>query len=624
MTDLACPRRDFLVSVAAAAGLGVLPAAARAAAAAPPSNAAATAAPAGGDPELAAALKIIANALLQRQPEQATLLGLDIGANAALAGRLDDLSAAGDAEDRRVYRTARSLLASIPRARLQGQDLVSHDSAAWSLAIAGEGERFGFGRGGTNGITPYVVSQQNGTYASAGEFLDAYHRVEDAAGADAYLSRLGQVATNIDAETQRLTADAGKGVVPPAFIIANVLTQQRAILAVPAAQSKFVASLARRTGKLGLPDPSARATAIVEGKIYPALARQSAALAALKASDDAGVWKLPDGEAYYRYQLKSQTTTDLGAAEIHRTGWEQNRAIEAEMDRILRSQGLTQGSVGTRTAALSGDKRFLQADSEAGRAAVIAEVQGHIDAIRKLLPRVSKLGLKADVIVKRVPADIQDGAALGYMNFASPDGKRPAIYYINLKSMTAWPAWTLASLSAHEAIPGHAWQGAYLAEHPEALSPVAQLTGFNAFTEGWALYAEQLVDELGLYDRDPFGRLGMLQALRFRAVRLIVDTGMHSLRWSRDKAIATMVAETGRDRGAVTSEIDRYCVAPGQACGYKIGHNEILRQRARAQAALGARWDVRDFNDALVATGGLPLAALPGVVDRMIAGVKQG
>jgi uncharacterized protein (DUF885 family) len=432
------------------------------------------------------------------------------------------------------------------------------------------------------------------------------------------------VATNIDEETRRMREDAGKGVVPPSFIVANTLGQQAALRAVAAGDSKFVTSIARRSAKLGLPDPSARATATVSNAIYPALDRQMAALKALKTTDDAGVWKLPDGDVYYQFMLKSQTTTTLTADEIHKTGWDQNRAIEAEMDTILKAQGLTKGSVGERMTALGKDKRFLQPDSEAGRAKVIAQVQSHLDAIRKRMPEISKLGMNANVQVKRVPIDIQDGAGLGYMNFASTDGKRPAIYYINLKQMDYWPEWSLASLTMHEGIPGHAWQGAYLAEHPDIVSPLAQLLGFNAFTEGWALYAEQLASEAGYYDRDPFGKLGYLNAARFRAVRLIVDTGMHAMKWSRDKAIATMATETGRSLGSVTSEIDRYCASPGQACGYKIGHNAILAERDRAKAALGPKWDVRDFNDALVATGGVPLTALPGVVDRMIASVKAG
>ena len=610
MPDLATSRRTLLAGAATAGAASLLPTLARAAAA-----------PA-GDPQLAAALKVIADALLQRSPEQATLLGVDRGANAHLASKLTDLSAAGLAEDRRVEAKSAALLATIPRDRLQGSDINNYDSVAFALASGAQGQKFGYGFAGPNGGVPYVVSQQGGTYQQAAEFLDSYHRVEDAAGAQAYLSRLEAVATSLDDETARITADAAKGVIPPDFIVANILGQQADLRAVPAAQSKFVTSLSGRTTKLGLPDPSAQSTSIVSGKIYPALDRQMAALKALKTTSDAGVWKLPQGAEYYQWLLKSQTTTTLSAAEIHATGQDQNRAIADEMDKILRAQGLTRGSVGERTAALTADPRFLKEDSDAGRAAVIAYIQGHIDAIRPRMVRISKLGLKAPVLVKRVPIDIQDGASLGYMNFASTDGSRPAIYYINLKRMDTWPTWTLPSLTFHEAIPGHAWQGAYLAEHPESVAPTSQLIGFNAFVEGWALYAEQLVDEDGYYENDPYGRLGYLNAQRYRAVRLIVDTGLHDLRWSRDKAIDTMIASTGRSRGAITSEIDRYCASPGQACGYKIGHNEILKQRARAKAALGDKWDVRDFNDALVQTGGVPLTALPGVVDRMVARVK--
>lgn len=611
----ATPTRRSLLSGAATIGaIAALPGAAVAAAQSVP------AAP--RDAQLAAALQTIFDKLLVRSPEQATLLGKDIGDKAGLASRFGDLSPAGVAEDRRVYAASTALLQTIPRARLQGADINNYDSATWALATATEGERFPFGQSGTSGGIPYVVSQQNGTYSQAAEFLDSYHRVENAAGAAAYMGRLGEVSRNLDAETTQIAVDAGKGVIPPDFIIANILGQQAALRGVPAAQSKFVTSVAARAKKLGLPDPTAEATALVNEKIYPALDRQMAALKGLKANSDAGVWKLPDGDAYYAFMLKSQTTTSQTAAEIHKTGWEQNRAIEAEMDIILRAQGLTKGSVGQRTAALNNDPRFLQPDTDAGRAKVLALLQGHIDDFRPRLARISNLGLRADVQVKRVPVDIQDGAALGYMNFASPDGKRPAIYYINLKTMDYWPSWTLASLTAHEAIPGHAWQGAFLAEHPDLASPLAQLVGFNAFTEGWALYAEQLIDEDGYYQNDPMGRLGYLTAQRFRAVRLIVDTGMHAMRWTRDKAIDTMVAETGRSRGAVTSEIDRYCASPGQACGYKVGHNEIIKERIRAKAALGPKWDVRNYNDALVETGGVPLAALPGVVDRMIAKVK--
>ena len=236
------------------------------------------------------------------------------------------------------------------------------------------------------------------------------------------------------------------------------------------------------------------------------------------------------------------------------------------------------------------------------------------------MPRLSHLQLKAELRVKRVPADIQDGAPLGYMNGASIDGVRPATYYINLKSTHLWPKYQIPTLTAHEGLPGHAWQAAFLTEHSDEIPLIFQLMGFNAYIEGWALYAEQCVDELGMYADDPFGQIGYLQAQQFRACRLVLDTGIHALQWTREQAIRFLVDQTGKGRDASTSEIDRYCVSPGQACGYKSGHNEILRQRERARAALGARFDLAAFNDAVVKSGGVPLTVLGTAIDQFIAG----
>jgi uncharacterized protein (DUF885 family) len=293
------------------------------------------------------------------------------------------------------------------------------------------------------------------------------------------------------------------------------------------------------------------------------------------------------------------------------------------MDGILKGQGYTQGTVGERMGALTKDPKYLFPNTEAGKREVIAYIEGSIAAIRPFIPKFSKLGLKAPVEVRAVPKEIESGAGLGYMNFAALDGSRPAIYYVNLKDTANWPKYTLASLSMHEALPGHAWQGAYLAERPAEIHTIAALMNFGAYTEGWALYSEQLADEVGLYAQDPMGRLGYLQALRFRCARLVVDTGLHDKRWTREHAIEWMVAATGRSLVAVTSEVDRYCASPGQACAYKTGHNEIVRLRAKAKTALGDRFDLRDFNDAVVTTGGTPLSVLEGVIDRYVTGAMK-
>jgi uncharacterized protein (DUF885 family) len=283
---------------------------------------------------------------------------------------------------------------------------------------------------------------------------------------------------------------------------------------------------------------------------------------------------------------------------------------------------MTKGTVGDRLQALTKDPKQIFPNDDKGRAALIAYLNDRLEAARALMPRLSHLGLKAPVEIKRVPPDIQDGAPLGYMNFASLDGARPAIYYVNLRSTALWPRYQLATLTSHEGIPGHAWQGAYLAEHHADIPLIFSEMGFNAFIEGWALYSEQLCDELGLYENDPLSRLGYLQAQQYRACRLVVDTGLHAKRWTRQQAIQFMVQETGRGADAMTSEVDRYCVWPGQACGYKIGHNKIVAERDRAKAALGAKFDLAAFNDAVVKTGGVPLSVLPTAIDQYVAGAK--
>ena len=584
------------------------------------------AAPAGGAP-LDALLATFADELLALNPDQATYLGVDVGARTALRGELVDLSPAGDAKWAVLATSMKARLGRIAPASLGPVDRLRYDTVAYAIDRAIEGTAFRYGYGARDGIsggaTPYVVSQQSGAVSNIPEFLNSVHPVRSKADAQAYLARIRGFATQIDQETARLTRDAGIGVVPPSFVAANALGQLRKFRAKPAAEQPLVASLRDRTAKAGIAgDWAGQAATLLERTVYPALDRQIAAFAKATANAPAipSITRLPDGEAYYRWALRLGTTTTQTPDEIHRIGLEQNAALLAEMDGLLKAQGLTKGTVGERVAALNIDPRFLFPDTDAGRTDLIAYLNGRLAAIRPLLPKVSNLKLKADVMVRRVPVDIQDGAALGYMNFASLDGTRPAIYYVNLKSTALWPRYQLPTLTAHEGIPGHTWQGAYAAEHHDEIPLIFSLLGFNAYTEGWALYAEQLVAENGLYADDPFGRIGYLQAQQFRACRLVTDTGLHAQGWSREKAVGFLTAQTGKGEAAMTSEVDRYCVAPGQACGYKTGHNAILRLRAKAKAALGDRFDLPGFDDAIIEAGAVPLPLLDGVVDRYVAG----
>ena len=605
-------RRQMLLT-AAAAGLAASAPALALAAAGPVAN-----------PKLAALLDAFVDELLRDSPETATSLGLDTGKYAGERSKLDDRSAAARRKTIADNADRARRLAAIPRAGLSGHDLTLYDTVLYAMQAGAQAGRFSYG--GIN-PTPYVISQQGGVIANGPEFLNAQHQINAKADADSYMARLSLMGTALDQETARVQADGAAGVILPDFILATTLAQLTGFRKTPAAEQGLVKSVTDRAKAKGITgDYAAQATALVERQVYPALDRQIAALTALqaKASADAGVWKLPEGAAYYAWGLKLGTTTTMTPAEIHQMGLDQGAAIDAQMDELLKAQGLTQGSVGERMSALTKDPRFLYPNTDEGRAQLIAYLNGKIAEIRPHMAELSKLGLKAAVQVKRVPPDIEAGAGLGYMNFASLDGKRPAIYYVNLADTGNWPRFTLTSLTMHEAIPGHAWQGAYLSERQNEIHKISSFVGFNAFVEGWALYAEQLADEVGMYKDDAFGRLGYLQAQRFRAARLVVDSGLHDKRWTRAHAIEWMVAATGRSNGAVTSEVDRYCVTPGQACGYKVGHTEIVRLRQKAKATLGAKFDIRDYNDAVVSTGGTPLAVLESVIDRYVAGVKRG
>lgn len=606
---MAVDRRQLLLGATAAGLAASAPGLAWAVAAGPVAN-----------PKLAGLLDDFVQEMLAAWPETATSLGLDTGTNAGLKGKLGDASTAGRKAAIADYESRRKRLKAVDRATLTPSDVTIYDTVDYAQGLGAEGGKFSYGLDNAN---PYIVSQQNGAILGTPEFLNSQHLIATRADADAYVARLDVLATVISQETARIQADAAAGVSPPDFILGNALGQLRGMRAVPAADTRLVASLVERTKAKGIAgDYAGQATAIVKDRIQPALDGQIAALTALqaKASADGGVWRLPDGEAYYAWALRIGTTTDRTADDIHAMGLEQGAAIDGQMDAVLKSQGFTQGTVGERMSALTRDPRFLYPNTEAGKAELIAYLNGRIAAIRPHMAHLSKLGLKAEVEVRPVPKEIEAGAALGYMNFAALDGSRPAIYYVNLHDTGNWPRYTLCSLTMHEAIPGHAWQGAYLAERRDRIPTISALMGFNAFVEGWALYAEQMADEVGMYDDDPMGRLGFLQALRFRAARLVVDTGLHGKRWSRDKAIDWMTAATGRAKGAITSEVDRYCASPGQACGYKVGHTEIVRLRETAKKALGAKFDIRDFNDAVVATGGVPITVLASVIDRYVKG----
>ncbi len=564
----------------------------------------------------------MAEAILAEYPENATSLGLDKDARDGLKARLTDRSLHGRARLAGAAADRLRRLEGTGRAGLDPAAEIDIGVAETAHRLAVEGFRFPYGDVVTlnqnlsyrNG--PYVVAQNTGAFVEVPDFLDSSHVVESAADAEAYLARVEAYAGALDGETERLAHDRGLGVVAPDFLLAKTLRQQKAARAQPLGEWVLVASLARRTAAVP-GDWQARALAIVRDRVAPAMDRQIAELERHRARADsrAGAWKLPDGEAYYAWALRAATTSELSPDEVHQRGLDELQALQARMEPILRAQGMTRGTVGERMTALGKDPRHLFPNTDAGRAQILDYVNGRVADIRGRLPRAFATLVRGNLVIKRVPPEIEEGAPGGYAAAGTIDGSVPGNYYINLRDTSIWPRFSLPTLTYHEGIPGHIWQGEYTYKLPL----IRSLLAFNAYSEGWALYAEQLADELGVYDEDPLGRLGHLQSLAFRACRLVVDTGLHAKRWTRAHAIEWFAATNGSTVEEVSGEVDRYCAWPGQACGYKVGHSEINRLRDKAEAALGARFDYRAFNDALVLGGNVPLTLLERVIDAHIA-----
>jgi len=385
----------------------------------------------------------------------------------------------------------------------------------------------------------------------------------------------------------------------------------------------LVQSLVRRTKEKAIDgDWGGRATAIYTQKVQPALQRQIALTKTLRAvaSHDAGVWRLPDGDAYYSASVSSWTTTKLTGDEIHKRGLELVAMLSAKTDEAMRAQGLAQGTVGKRFRAMYDDPKYQYPNTDDGKAKLLADLNVKVAAVQARLPQYFGVLPKAKVEIRRIPAYTEAGAPGGYYQPPALDGSRPGAYYINLRDTAEVPSWTLPTLTFHEAIPGHHLQGSIAQEAPLPL--IRKLSFFSAYLEGWALYAEQLAGEMGMYDDDPLGRIGYLHDALFRAVRLVVDSGLHAKRWSREQAIAYYVGQVGDKDAAAATEVERYCVIPGQACGYMLGKLVWISERERAKTALGARFDIRKFHDAGLTNGAVPLDILPKVIDRYIAAAK--
>jgi uncharacterized protein (DUF885 family) len=556
---------------------------------------------------------------LDESPELSTALGLDVGARKADKSKLGHASIASQAHDKQLNTQELGRLKALDRKALTGMAAVNYDCVLYDLQSTEKANNsfiYGSGIG-----SPYVLAQINGAWSQVPDFLDSQHTVATKDDCEAYLARLDAFARVMDEECERVRRDVGLGVIPPDFAISGALEQMK-VLHAPADKSTLVSSLVDRAKAKGIAgDWGRQATSVYDQKVLPALDRQMALMTSLrpKATHDAGVWKLPHGDEYYAQSLAVRTTSTMTPAEVHKLGLDVTKQLSARADVLFRKIGLSQGSVGERYAQLYKDPKFLYPNTDAGKAKEIADLNQLVQRMQARLPEYFGKLPKTPLEIRRIPASTEQGASTHYTN-GSLDGTRPGIYWLNLRDTAEAPFWDMPTTTFHEGIPGHHLQ--LTLQQDADLPMIRKAGGFGAYIEGWALYSEQLADEMGFYKDQPAWELGYIHDALLRSGRLVTDTGLHALKWSREKAVETLSGIEGDPPAYSGQEIERYAVTPGQACSYMVGKVTILRLREKAKAALGPKFDIRQFHDTVLAAGSMPLTVLGNVVDSYIAAHK--
>ena len=555
---------------------------------------------------------------LLEDPEAVSSLGIfeQLGYK-GFDGMLTDVSPAHEQKLAQMARDDLATLRGYDRASLSPAHQLSYDVLEWFLQDLVEGQHWLF--------YDYPVNQLFGVQSSTPDFMVQIHPIGDQRDVRNYISRLTAFDRKFQQLLQGLRLRQSKGIVPPKFVIERVLVEMRAFIAVPPRENILYTNLRAKMAGLPAVPASVRATllaqaqAAIEHSVYPAYARLIDYFTELQpqVTEDYGVWKLPDGNRYYDHLIRSHTTTSLDAEQVHNIGLSEVARIEAQLDGILKSQGLAQGTIGERITRLNAESALQYSNDAVGRAACISDYQRYIDAMVRGLGPDFASPPQLNIKVQRVPQFKEQTAPGAYADTGSLDGSRPGVFYVNLRDMRDIWKYQMRTLAYHEAVPGHQLQGV-IAQRLSGVPTFRKVLPFTAYDEGWAVYAERLGWEMG-FENDPLDNLGRLQAEMFRAVRLVVDTGIHRKHWTREQAIAYMQEKTGMAQSEVVSEIERYFVLPGQALAYKIGMLKILQLRARAQAQLGAAFDIRRFHGVVLGSGSLPLTILEKQVDAWIA-----
>jgi uncharacterized protein (DUF885 family) len=552
------------------------------------------------------------------EPELLSSLGLvERFGITAHNGKLNDESPAHQREVGARIRNDLAQLREYPLSRQSESQRLSTHVLEWFLEQEVEGERFQFYN--------YPVNQLFGVQNGFPTFMANTHRLLSERDCDYYLDRLHALPRKFDQTLEGLRLREKMGIIPPRFVVEEVLTEMRGFVGQPAAANILASSFKTRAAKIKAltaeqrADYQKRVETAITGTVYPAYQKLIAYFQNLlpKTTTDAGVWKLPNGDAYYAHLLRVNTTTTMSPNEIHELGLREVARIEGEMRTLLDANGYAGQPIGAAMTALGKDGRFLYPKDDKGRAAALSRYQSLIDEATRRCAQLFFHTPKGRCQVERVPIFKEATAPGAYYSAASIDGSRPGVFYANLRDMNEVQQWTMPTLAYHEGVPGHHWQIS-TAQETKGLPMFRKVIPFTAYQEGWALYAEWLAKDAGWYVHDPFGDLGRLQAELFRAVRLVVDTGIHAKHWTREQAIAYMLDKTGMGEKEVTAEIERYIVEPGQACAYKVGMLKIQELRARAERELGAKFNLKEFHDQILKNGALPLEILEDEVNAYI------
>lgn len=472
----------------------------------------------------------------------------------------------------------------------------------------------------------YGFNQMFGTQSGIPSFLINNHRVSSVEDAHAYIARLNGVKAYMGKHIAISKARAAKGIMPPLFVYDHVLRDAKNIVVgAPfddGETSTLLADFQTKIEKLDIPTDEKKeltdaATAALLTSVKPAyesLLAEMQAQQAIATTED-GAWKLPDGGAYYKSQLKQMTTTDMTATEIHDLGLSEVARIHAEMRAIMKQVGY-EGTLQEFFTYLKTDPKFTYEDSDAGRDAYLAQAETIIETMKTRLDDVFMVKPKADLTVKRVEAFREKSAGKAFYNRPAPDGSRPGIFYANLYQITDMPKYQMEALAYHEGIPGHHMQIA-IQQELQGLPKFRKFSGVTAYSEGWGLYSEYLPKEMGFY-QDPYSDFGRLAMELWRAARLVVDTGLHDKKWTREQAITYLTTNTPNPENDCIKAIERYIVMPGQATAYKIGMLKILSLREDAKARLGDKFDIREYHNVVLESGPVPLNIMEERVEKWI------